>query len=343
MVGLDISSTAVKLLELSQQNGVLRVEAFAVAPLADGAVTEKNITDVEAVGEAIKRVVQRSATKAKYAAVAVAGSAVISKVIALPALMSDKEMALQIEMDSDQHIPYALDEVYYDFEVMGPSASDPDEVDVLLTVSRKENVELRQAAVELAGLEARIVDVEAYSIENAYKLIGPQIPNQDEKNIVAVVDIGSTMTILSVIKGGNIVYTREQVFGGKQLTEEIQRRYELSFEDAGRAKKEGGLPDDYVPEVLQPFIEAMAQQINRSLQFFASSGHEEEVDHIVLAGGCALIPDAAGQIEASVGVSVSVANPFANMSLSPNVKAVSLSKDAPSMMIACGLAMREDF
>jgi type IV pilus assembly protein PilM len=340
MVGLDISSTAIKLLELSRSGGRYRVESYTVEPLPANSVVEKSIADVEAVGEAIRRAVKRSGTKSKHAAVAVAGSAVITKVISMPAAIGDDEMETQISLEADQYIPYPLDEVNLDFEVLGPSSKNPERVDVLLAASRSENVESRTAAAELGGLTARIVDVEAFAMENAFTLIAEMMEDGGAGRTIAVVDIGATMTTLNVMHDRKSIYTREQVFGGKQLTEEIQRRYGLSYEEAGLSKKQGGLPDNYIPEVLEPFKESMVQQVGRSLQFFFSSSPYNGVDHIVLAGGCASIPDIDELIAQKTGTETSIANPFANMSLSGKVRPESLSSDAPSMMIACGLALR---
>lgn len=340
VLGLDISATAVKLLELSRSGNRYRVESYAVVPLPPHAVVEKSIADVESVGAAINRAVKRSGTKAKYAAVAVAGSAVITKVITLPANLKDEEMAGQIELEADQYIPYPLNEVNLDFQVLGPSEKSPDTVDVLLAASRSENVDIRVAAVELGGLTARVVDVEAYAMETAYTLLAPQLPDGGAGATVAIVDVGATMTTLNVIHDFKTIYTREQVFGGKQLTEEIQRRYGLSYEEAGLAKKQGGLPDNYVSEVLQPFKDAMAQQVSRSLQFFFSSSQYNSVDQIMLAGGCASIGGIDELIEDKIGIPTVVANPFANMSLASRIKPQQLGADAPAMMIACGLALR---
>lgn len=340
VLGLDISSTAIKLLELGQSGDRYRVESYAVEPLPANSVIEKNIADVEAVGEAIKRAVKRSASRTKLASVAVAGSAVITKIIAMPASLTEDDMEQQIELEADQYIPYPLEEVNLDFEVIGPSENDPERIDVLLAASRSENVDIRIAAIELAGLRAKIVDVEAYAMENAFSLLIPQLPEQGIDQTIAVIDIGATMTTLNVMHDRKTIYTREQVFGGKQLTEEIQRRYGLSYEEAGMAKRQGGLPDNYVPEVLEPFKDAMTQQVSRSLQFFYGSSQYNNVDHIVLAGGSAMIPGIDEMIANKLGVHTSVANPFTNMTLASRVKAQSLSNDAPALMIAAGLAMR---
>ncbi len=340
LIGLDISSTAVKLLELSEHNGRYRVESYAVEPLPANSVVEKNIADVEAVGESIRRAVKRSGTRNKAAAVAVAGSSVITKIISMSASLKDDEMESQIELEADQYIPYPLDEVRMDFEILGPSEKNPEMVDVLLAASRSENVETRISALEIGGMAPKVVDVEAYALENSFVLLAEQLPEGGYDQTIAVIDVGATMTTLNVLHDRKIIYTREQVFGGKQLTEEIMRRYGLSYEEAGMAKRQGGLPDNYISEVLDPFKEAMTQQVSRSLQFFFSSSQYNSVDQIILAGGSASIPGIDELIEDKIGTATSIANPFANMSLAPRVKPQTLSNDAPALMIACGLALR---
>ena len=340
MLGLDISSTSVKLLELSKSNDRYRVEAYAVEPLPPNAVVEKNISDVEGVGEAIKRVVSRSKCSASQAAVAVAGSAVITKTIEMDAELSDEEMENQITVEADQYIPYPLDEVAIDFEVQGLSERNTEQVEVLLAACRKENVEMREAALDLGQVKPAVVDIEAHAMKRAFELIKPLLGANADDLVVAIIDIGATMTTLSVLADDRSIYTREQLFGGKQLTEEIQRRYSLSFEEAGLAKKQGGLPDDYEAEVLQPFKEAVLQQVTRSLQFFFSSSQYDDVDYIVLAGGTASIEGLAGMIENKLGTPTIIANPFGDMSLSNKVDEDALANDAPALMIACGLAMR---
>ena len=339
VIGLDISSTSVKLLELSRHGDRYRVETYAVKALPPNAVVEKNINDQEAVAEVIRSMVKQSKTKLKHAAVAVAGSAVITKMIDLPAGLSDDAMETQISLEADQYIPFPLEEVAIDFEVQGISPRNPEQVEVLLAACRRENVEMRAGVLQLSELIPEKVDIEAYSMERAFELISEQLEDQ-EGQVVAIIDIGATMTTLSVLVDGKTVYTREQLFGGKQLTEEIQRRYGLSREEAGLAKKQGGLPDDYDSEVLAPFKEAVVQQVTRSLQFFFSASQYNDVDYIILAGGVASLEGLVNLIEEKLGTQTVVANPFARMSVSSRVNAVALANDAPALMIVTGLAMR---
>lgn len=339
IVGVDISSTAVKLLQLSRSGDRYRVEHYAVEPLPPNAVVEKNIVEVEAVGEAISRAMARSGSKAKHAAAAVAGSAIITKTIPMPADLDEEEMESAVELEAVNYIPYPIEEVNLDFEVLGPMPGNEEMVQVLLAASRSENVETRADALKLGGLTAKVIDVEAFAIENAFSLLAGTL-NAPHDGIVALVDIGATMTTLNIIREGRSLYHREQVFGGKQLTDEVMRRYGLSYEEAGLAKRQGGLPESYEIEVLEPFKEALVQQISRLLQFFYAGSEFNRVDQIVLAGGCASIPGMSEMVEEQLGVPSTVANPLAHMTLGARVQAHALAQDAPALMIACGLALR---
>ncbi|MFI3219460.1 MAG: pilus assembly protein PilM [Methylococcales bacterium] len=340
VLSIDISSAAVKLLELSRVGTRYRVESYAVSPLPQDAVIDKNIANVNSIADAVKAAVKQSGTKAKQATVAVSGSAVMTKIITLEASLSDDEMEEQIMLEADQYVPYPLDEINFDFEVQGINENNPEMVDVLLAASRRENVDDRVEALLKAGLKTRIVDVEAFAMENAFTLLSEQFVDSVDGHTFAIADIGATMATLNVLHDRRAVYAREQVFGGKQLTEEIQRRYGLSYEEAGLAKKHGGLPDNYNADVLDPFKRAMVQQIQRLLQFFVASSANRGIDGIILAGGCASIPGIEKLVEKSLDVPVHIANPFVNMALSNKIKPQILSNDAPAMMIACGLALR---
>lgn len=340
ILGLDISSTAVKLLELSENSGQYRVESYGVVPLPASAVTENNINEVNSVSEAVSKVVAKSKSKSKNAAVAVSGSAVITKVVEMQGGLTDEQLELQVSNDAEQYIPFPIEEVALDFDVQGPAGGKGDKVEVLIAACRRENIETRVASLGGAGINTKIVDVQAFSMERAFELIKPQLDGDADSMTAAIVDVGSRVTSLNVIQECKTVYSREQIFGGQQLTEEIQRRYGLSHEEAGIAKKQGGLPDDYEQEVLAPFLDAVVQQITRSLQFYFSSSEHEEVDYVILAGGVASMEGLAELVQDRLGTPCIVANPFSNMSVSSKVNAMALSNDAPALMVACGLSMR---
>ncbi len=341
LAGLDITTSSIKLVELVPSGRSYRVECYAAEPSPPNSITEKSIVDADAVGEAIRRAVKRSNTKASEVAIAISGDAAITKVIQMPRNLNDNDLEAQVEIQADQYIPFPMEEVSFDFQVIGESPNDPDMVDVLLVATRTENVDQRRAAVEAAGLKARIVDVEPFALENACKLLTHQMPDGGMDNQIAVVDFGASNTTFSVLQDLRVVYTRDFNFGGQQLTEEIMRIYGLSLEDAGRAKKEGGLPSNYQPEVLDPFVDDMTQQVSRSLQFFlASGGGREQPDQILVCGGCANIPGVADLIASKVGIPTEIGDPLGQMKISSRARSQGVQSDATALLTACGLALR---
>jgi type IV pilus assembly protein PilM len=341
LLGLDITPSSVKLIELSMSGGQYRVESYAAEATPPNSINEKAIVDANAVGEAIKRAVKRAGARAREAAVAISGDAAITKVIQMPKTLSENELEGQVEMQADQYIPFPMEEVSFDFEVIGPSEKDPEMVDVLLVATRSENVEQRIAACAAAGLTARIVDVEAFALENACRLLTHQMPDGGLDRVIAVVDFGASSTTFSVLRDLKVIYTRDFAFGGQQLTEEIMRTYGLSMEEAGRAKKDGGLPENYETDVLGPFIDDMCQQVSRSLQFFLASGAgREQPEQILICGGSANIPGVAELIQSRVGIESQRGDPLGQMKVSQKAKAQAVKKDATALLTACGLALR---
>lgn len=341
LVGVDISSSAVKMVEIAEAGkNLYRVERYAIEALPKDAVVDGNISNIEAVGEALRRAYKILGSRTKTAALALPAAAVITKKILAPAGLREEDLELQVETEANQHIPFALDEVNLDFQVLGPAQNNPQEVEVLLAASRKEKVEDRVAAAEAAGLKATVMDVESYAAQAAFECVAAQLPNRGEGQTVALIDIGASTIHINVLRDQESVYMREQAYGGNQLTQEIQRRYSLSSEEAELAKRQGGLPETYETEVLQPFMDTLALEVGRALQFFFSSTTYHSVDHILLAGGCAMIPGLDDVIATRTQVSTMIMNPFANMALSPRIKPRQLTADAPALMIACGLAMR---
>ena len=341
LLGLDITTSSIKLIELAMVGGEYRVESYAAEPTPPNSMNEKTLVDPEAVGEAIRRAVKRSGAKSHEAAIAISGDAAITKVIQMPRGLRDSDLEAQVEMQADQYIPFPMDEVSYDYEVIGPSEKDAESIDVLLVASRTDNVAQRRSAVVAAGLTTRIVDVEAFALENACRLMTHQMPDGGIDHSVAVVDFGASSTTFSVLRNLKVVYTRDFAFGGQQLTEEIMRTYGLSMEEAGRAKKEGGLPGNYQAEVLDPFIDDMTQQVSRSMQFYLASGSgREQPDKILICGGCANIPGVADVVQSRVGINAERGDPLGQMKLSSRARAQAVQRDATALLTACGLALR---
>jgi len=341
LLGLDISSSAVKLVELTA-NGKegYRVERYTIEVLPKDAVSDGNIANLEGVVYAVKRAWKRLGTSTRNVAMALPGSAVITKKIIVPSGLRDDQLEIQVESEANQYIPFAIDEVNLDFQVIGPAPSVPDELEVLIAASKKERVEDRVAVADAAGLVAVVVDVESLAALAAFELIERQLPDEGKNQTLALVDAGSNVMSLTVLRNGQQVYAREQAFGGAQLTQDIARHYGMTYEEAEAAKRAGSLPEGYEAELLAPFMENLALEISRALQFFFTSTQYNQVDHIVLAGGCAVIPGVDEVVATRTQVSTLIANPFANMVLSDRVRAKNLLADASSLMVACGLALR---
>ncbi len=341
LIGLDISSSAVKMVELgSDGKSGYRVERYAVEVLPRDAVADGNIVNLEATAEAVRRAWKRLATSTRSVAIALPTSHVITKKIIVAAGLREQELELQVESEANQYIPFALEEVNLDFQIAGPAPSSPDEIEVLIAASRKEKVEDRVAVVESAGLKAVVMDVESYAALAAFDLISRQLPEGGKGQIVALVDIGANVMSLTVLRDGQQLYGREQAFGGNQLTQDVARLFGMTFEEAETEKRRNNLPDNYESEVLQPFVESMALEVSRALQFFFTSTQFSQVSHIVLSGGCAVLPGADEAVASRTQINTVVANPFADMLLSERVKAKNLLQDAPSLVVACGLALR---
>ena len=341
LIGTDISSTSVKLVELSAVGkGTFRLERYAIEPLPKDVVTDGNIANPEQVAEALRRAWKRFGSRNRNVALALPAAMVITKKIIVPAGQKEEELELTVEAEANQYIPFALDEVNLDFQELGPAPNNADEVEVLIAASRKEKVEDRVAAAESAGLKARVMDVESYATQEAFQLIGPSLPANGRDQNIALVDIGAHVSHFYVLRNNQFLFSRDQAFGGNQLTQDIQRAFNLSPDEAESAKKTQGLPENYDNDVLQPFMETLALEITRALQFFFTSTSYNQVDQIVLAGGCALLPGLDDLVAKRAGVGTIVANPFASMQTSERIRSRQLAQDAPMLLIATGLAMR---
>lgn len=341
MLGLDISSTAVKLVEISEAGkDLFRVERYAIEALPKEAVSEGNITNMDQVADVLRQAWKDMGTRVRNVAMALPASAVITKKILVPATLTGLELENQVESEANQVIPFSLDEVNLDFQVLGPSPGSPNDVEVLLAAARKEKVEDRVAVAEAAGLKALVMDVESYATQAAYERIAYLLPNGGAGQTVAIVDIGAQNMHINILHNNESVYLREHGFGGNQLNHEISRRYGMTSEEAEVAKRKGTLPETYEIEVLRPYGETLAMEIGRAMQLFTTSTQFHKVDHILLAGGGAMIPGIDEVVAGRTSIPTMIANPFSNMAVGPKVRPQQLTADAPSLFVACGLAMR---
>ena len=344
MLGLDVSSSSVKLVELSRgSSGQFTLERCAMEPLERGWITDGNIENFDEVAGAVRRAVKKCGTRTKNVAMALPPSAVITKKIVLPGGLSEQELEVQVESEANQYIPFSLDEVSLDFCVIGPSASSAGDVDVLIAASRKDKVQDRQGLAEAAGLNAVILDVESYASRLAADRLIQTLPNNGADAIVALFEIGAFTTSMQVIRNQEVLYDRDQAFGGAQLTQLIVRQYGFTPEEAETKKRGGDLPDDYGSGVLQPFVESTAQEISRAMQFFFTSTPYNRVDYAFLAGGSAALAGLTAALTQQTSFPCSLIDPFAGMEIGGGVRENKLRREAPSYLTACGLAMRRFF
>lgn len=341
LIGIDISSTSIKLVELSQGSDKdLRLECCASEPLPRGAMSDGNIENIDQVADAIRRVVLKSGTKTRKVSLGMPSAAVITKKIVLSDGASEESLEMQVESEASQYIPFALDEVRLDFCVIGPAPNSADDVEVMLAASRKEKIEDRVAVAESAGLKPVVMDIDSYAARSAVSRLVAQTENGGKDKIIALFQIGAKVTDIVVLLNEQTVYEREQAFGGNQLTQEIVRGYGLSFEEAELKKKSGDLPDGYAADILNPFLESAALEVTRAIQFFFTSTPYTRVDQIYLAGGCVALPGLLEIVASRTKIPTEVISPFSGMEIPPDLKEKHLRSDAPSFLVACGLAMR---
>jgi type IV pilus assembly protein PilM len=341
LVGLDISTSSVRLVELADAGkGVLRLERYASEPLARGVVVDGNIENIEAVSDAVLRVWKKSGTRIKHVALGMPPAAVITRKIVLPAGMGEDQLEVQVESEASQYIPFALDEVSLDFDVIGAAPNSPEDMEVMLAAARREKVEDRVAIAEAAGLTATVMDIESYAARAAADRVIAAQPGAAKGRIVALFQIGAQATHISVLQDGVTIYEREQPFGGIQLTQDIVRAYGMVFEEAEARKRSGDLPDAWRSDLLPPFLENAALEVTRAIQFFYTSTPYTRIDQIYLAGGCALLPGMLDIIAGRTGIASALIAPFQGMQLGPSVREQALRNEAPGYLVACGLALR---
>ena len=344
MIGLDISSSSVKLVELSQsKTGEMVLERFASEPFEKGWIADGQIEKFDEVADAVRRVVARSGSRTRDVALAMPQSAVITKKIMLPAGLRDEELELQVEVEANQYIPFSLDEVSLDFCVIGPSPTSVGDVEVLIAASRKDRVQDRQGLAEAAGLRPAVLDIESHASRMAMGRLIAALPNEGKDALVALFEIGADTTSLKVLRDDEMLYDRDQAFGGSQLTQLISRQYGFSFEEAENKKLANDLPEDYEATVLNPFVDGLSQEIGRALQYFFTSTPHHKVHYVMLAGGTATLPGLKERVTELTGFACMVVNPFENMSLGSAVREPKLRREAPAYLTACGLAMRRFF
>jgi type IV pilus assembly protein PilM len=341
MLGIDISASSIKLVELGQdKSGAWVLERCAIEPLEKGCVADGSIEKFDEVVDALRRAVKKSGSKAKQVALALPHAAVITKRIVLPAALGEQELELHVESEASQYIPFSLDEVSLDFCVLGPNAKNTDDVDVLLAASRKEKVGDRQGLAEAVGLQAAVLDIETHAARLAAARLIAKLPLGGRDALVALVKVGGSFTSLQVVRNDELLFEREQSFGGAQLTQMLSKHYGFSWEEAESKKRAGELPEDYAAVVQQPFVDGLATEVARALQFFFTSTPYHKVQQILIFGGSAGLAGIAQTMTSHTSTPAVIANPFLDMHMGSEVRKTRMMQEAPAYLTACGLAMR---
>lgn len=338
LFGLDLSTTSVKAVDLERRGRSYRVQGYAVEPLPPEAINDHAVVDTETVAAAIGRARKGAKTRRKYVAASVAGAAVITKKFAIPAGLDEYEQQTQVEMEADHHLPAGIESMYLDFQVVGPDPNDEaNRVEVLLVACKRDVVDGHLRAIEAAGLKASVIDFDPFAVETAFEL---GAPTEYLEKTVALLNIGAQVTNINVLDHGQSIFTRDHYFGGQQLTESLAEAYGWEYGEAEQYLLRGDLPEDYTQRALDPFLQTLALEMGRSLDFYASYHPEQQVDWVVVSGGCALLPGIVEALQSQLGVEVIIANPFAGMKMGAGVNRKKLAAVAPRLMVPTGLALR---
>jgi type IV pilus assembly protein PilM len=339
LIGIDIGSSAVKLVQLSRVGKSYQISAYATAPIDKGGVVNGVIDKPALVVNAIERCLNRSGVTVKNVAIALPGSFVSSRVLTFPQGFSDQTMYEQIEAEASIHIPFSIEDARFDFSKIGLNTNKID-IDALLVFAKREVVDARVNAIEAAGIAPKIVDLEPYCVQRCIGQAALSLPKKGKGLVLAHFELGAVSATLTVVREHEILFQRTQPFGGQQLTQIISKQYSLSVEEAEIKKRNNDLPDDYTSKVLKPFLRDAAQLLDRSLELFYTSTAHSRVDQLFLAGGCAVLPGLADTLIHTSQVPVVLFAPQASFTTHSRVNARQLSKDAASLTVAFGLAMR---
>ncbi|NQZ32243.1 MAG: type IV pilus assembly protein PilM [Oceanospirillaceae bacterium] len=338
LVGVDIGSSAVKLVALSREKREITLDSYAIVGLPPSAIVDGHVQELGVVAEAIEKGVKICGSKLNLAITGVPSSAVIIKHLELSNAFSEAELEDQIKIEADQFIPYPLDEVAIDFEVQGPNPLNPDLNKILLVACRNNDVIQREASVNSAGLKCEVVDVDTFAIERLLTYINKEDVTGDD--LIASIDIGASTMTLNVMHQGEIIYNREQGFGSNELTNSIHIQCGMSVEEVEQSFRLTEISMEIEAMLIEPFRDTISQQISRALQFYYSSNVQNQLTKIYLSGGCSSIKGLVELLEEELGITVELTNPFSNMRIQAKINKDRLNKDAPVLVKACGLALR---
>lgn len=345
LIAIDISSTGVKLVELAHTRSGYELKAMAVVPLPRDAIVENTVIDSMAVSQALLDALEEAQPSVRKAAISVSGNAVIIKSVSMPTV-TEFELETQIEFEADQHVPYDIDDVYLDFQILGGDANDESQMDVVLVACKREIVDDYQLVLSEAGLEAKCVDCAVFALENAAEMLG--LVNNDvalesfddeDSQTIGLVNIGANLMNINILRNGQMAFVRDQFYGGQNLTEEIQKEHNLGYQAAEEMKKSSF--HDVSPEAIERFYVGLTSELVRSLDFYAANHAEYPVQKLYLTGGTALIPEIGVELEQRLGIETEVVNPFDKIKINKKkFNQEHLERIGPMMMVPIGLALR---
>ncbi|MDQ6987065.1 MAG: type IV pilus assembly protein PilM [Mariprofundaceae bacterium] len=345
LMAVDISSASIKLVELGKTRGGYQLKSMAVAPLPRDVIVENEIIDSTTVTQTLKDVVEIAGTSTKNVAFAVSGNALIIKTVTMP-MMTELELEMQIEFEADQHVPYDMEDVYLDFQILGPS-EDGIEMDVVLVACKRDVIEAYQQVIHEAGLTVKCVDCAGFAVENAAGILaderhGPSADADAEQPDVcvhALANIGANFINVNIMHGDHMAFVRDQFFGGNQLTQEIQEAHGVSFQVAEQMKLENFSGVDEA--AVEHYFTALADELVRTLDFYAVKHADVPVQKVFLSGGGALVPGTVEQIEQRLGIETKLLNPFSEIKAAEKkFDADYIQRVGPMMMVPVGLALR---
>ena len=340
-LGLDIGSSGVKLIQLKERKGGYALMAFGTAPLPPEAIVDGALMNSAAIVSAIQELVAQQKVKTKEVAIGVRGHSVIIKKISLPR-MTQEELDESIQWEAEQYIPFDVKDVNIDTQILTPEGDAAGQMDVLLVAAKKDMINDYTSVCAEAGLQAAVVDVDAFAVQNAFETSYDLAPGET----VVLINVGASVSNINILAGGTTTFTRDVTLGGNTFTEEIQKQLNISYDEAEALKVGGqGETDAVVPQeverVIQGVAEQMAGEIQRSLDFYAATAADSRIARIYLSGGTARIPALFKVLEARAGVPVEILNPFKNIEVdNRRFDAAVILAAAPSVAVGVGLALR---
>jgi len=340
-VGLDIGSSSVKLIQLKEKKGGYALQAFGVAKLPPETIVDGALMNSGAVVQAIQELLAEHKVKAREAAIGVRGHSVIIKKISLPR-MSQDELDESIQWEAEQYIPFDVKDVNIDTQILTPDGDAAGQMDVLLVAAKKDMINDYTSVCAEAGLQAAVVDVDAFAVQNAFEASYELQPDET----VVLINVGASVTNINILAGGTTTFTRDVTMGGSAFTEEIQKQLNISAEEAEALKVGGqGETDAVVPQeverVIQQVAEQLAGEVQRSLDFYAATAADNRIARVYLSGGTARIPALFKILEQRTGVPVEVLNPFKAIEVDDRkFDPMLITHSAASAAVAVGLALR---